>query len=193
MLALISFFSLSYDTLLPAYAKVIFKGDVDTYGYIRSFIGLGAICGTIFLASLKRGTNLKIILLINTFLLGIGLVLFSHCTNYALAMFFAVIFGFGGMSQNTICITMIQVNADAKMRGRMISYVAMSLFGMLPLGSLLAGTLSKHVNETNLLLCQGIMAIIIAACFSKFLVKESFGKKKNEDFEEAELGVEQKI
>jgi len=34
---------LPYETLLPVFAKVIFKGDSLTFGYIRSFIGLGAI------------------------------------------------------------------------------------------------------------------------------------------------------
>ncbi len=193
MLTLVSFFVLSYETLLPAFAKVVFKGNVATYGYVRSFIGLGAVGGTFFLASLKPGANLKRILLINTIILGVGLILFSHTVYFPLAMLFAIIFGFGGMSQNTICITIIQVAADAKMRGRVISYVAMALFGMLPLGSLLAGIISRHVGEPDILLFQGIMALIIAAAFAGFLGKEQLNKKEKEEFEETEDQVIEKI
>jgi hypothetical protein len=53
MLALISLLSLPYITLLPVYAKVIFNGTASTFGYLNSFVGLGAICGAFFLASLK--------------------------------------------------------------------------------------------------------------------------------------------
>ena len=51
MLALISLLVLPYNTLLPIFAKVIFKGDAVTFGYINSFIGLGALGGAFFLAS----------------------------------------------------------------------------------------------------------------------------------------------
>ena len=58
LVSLVSLLVIPYDTLLPVFAKEIFKGDASTFGYIRSFIGLGAIGGGIFLASLKPGTDL---------------------------------------------------------------------------------------------------------------------------------------
>jgi MFS family permease len=193
MLSIVSFLVLPYDTLLPVFANVIYKGDAATFGYISSFIGLGAIGGTLFLASLKPGTDLKIRLLASTVILGIGLILFSHTSYFPLAMIFAVLFGFGVMTQNTICITIVQVNADAHMRGRVMSYVAMGFFGMLPLGSLLVGTVSQKIGAPNTLLCQGIIALIIAALFSNFLRKDKLGKKNNESLEEAENQIMQKI
>jgi MFS family permease len=186
MLTAISLLVLPYDTLLPVFAKVIFKGDAVTFGYIYSFIGLGAIAGTFFLASLKPGTNIKIVLLINTIIMGIGLMFFSHVSYFPLAMLFAILSGFGAMSQGTICITIIQVNADANMRGRVISYLAMAMFGMLPLGSLLIGTISQHIGAPDAMFCQGIMALIIAAVFYNFLRKDKLDKKNAKEFKEAE-------
>jgi MFS family permease len=169
MVTLMSLLVFPYNTLLPVFAKVIFKGDAATFGYINSFIGLGALSGAFFLASLKPGTELKIVLLVNTVLFGICLMLFSHISYFPLAMLFALIGGFGMMSQSTICITIIQVEADAHMRGRVISFAAMAMFGMLPLGSLLIGAVSHQIGAPNAILCQGIIAVIIAALFSKFL------------------------
>ena len=184
MISLVSLLVLPYDTLMPVFAKVIFKGDAATFGYIRSFAGLGAIGGTFFLASLKPGADLKKVLLVNTIILGLGLMLFSHVSYFPLAMLFATLFGFGGMSQTTICLTIVQVHTDANMRGRVMSYLIMAMSGMLPLGSLLIGAISQHIGAPNAILSQGIMAVIIAAVFSNFLRREKLNKKEMKKLEE---------
>ena len=186
MLTLVSLLVLPYNTLLPVYAKIIFKGDASTFGYINSFIGLGAVSGALFLASLKTGSNLKKILLVNTIIFGFGLVLFSHLTSFPLAMVFAVLCGFGTMSQTTICNTVIQTEAHPNMRGRVISYFAMSVFGMLPLGSLLIGLVSEHIGAPDTILLEGIIALIIAFAFSKFLRERKWGKNEQAQLEETE-------
>ena len=50
LLACVSFFVLPFMTLLPIYAKDIFHGNASTYGYLNSFIGIGAIGRSIFLS-----------------------------------------------------------------------------------------------------------------------------------------------
>lgn len=160
-MAAISLFVLSYNTLVPVFAKVVFKGDASTFGYINSFIGLGAISGTLLLASFRNKDHSRL-LMINTIVLGVGLVFFSLTTNFPLAMVFAVLSGFGAMSQTTLCLTIVQLYADAKMRGRVLSYVGMAYFGMLPLGSLLVGSVSQYIGAANTLLIQGVLAVIIA-------------------------------
>ena len=176
-LMLISLLVLPYDTLLPVFAKEIFKGDAATFGYISSFIGLGAIGGSFFLASIKSGNNLKTLLLGSCILLGVSLILFSHTTIFFPAMFFAILTGFGAMSQNTICLTIIQVHADVRMRGRVISYLAMAYFGMLPLGSLIVGSISQKIGAENTLLGQGVIALVITAFFIKYLRSDYLQKK----------------
>ncbi|MDP9076865.1 MAG: MFS transporter [Bacteroidota bacterium] len=184
MMGLTSLLVLPYNTLLPVFAKVIYKGDAATFGYINSFIGLGAISGSVFLASLKPKTDLKVVLLINTIIFGISLALFSHMVNFPLAMLFTAIAGFGMMSQTTIFITIIQVNSDKEMRGRVMSYVAMAYFGMLPLGSLLIGFISQHIGAPNTLLGEGIIAIVLAATFAKFLLQDKRALKNRKTEEE---------
>ncbi|WP_428327824.1 MFS transporter [Mucilaginibacter sp.] len=122
MLTFMSLLVLPYNTLLPIFARVVFNGNAATFGYINSFIGLGAVGGAVFLASLNPGADLKFVLFINTLILGFGLILFSHTSYFPLAMLFAVICGFGTMSQSTICNTIIQFNSAKKMRGRVIIY-----------------------------------------------------------------------
>jgi Bacterial protein of unknown function (DUF894). len=185
LLACVSLFVLPYSTLLPVYAKVVFKGNASTYGYLNSFIGLGAVCGAIFLASLKIGANFKKILLINLLILGVALTLFSYMTYFPVALSFAMLAGFAMMSQTTISNTIIQTEASAEMRGRVLSYFAMAFFGMQPLGALLIGVISKYIGAPNTILVQGIAAILIAVIFLPFLLKDIL---KEEDKIELKIG-----
>jgi len=169
MLAIISLFVLPYTTLIAVYAKDIFHGTASTFGIIDSAIGLGAFSGAIFLASLKPGTDLRWILAINTFVFGIGLVLFSHETYYPLALIFATVGAFGMMSQITISNTLIQTTVDPSMRGRVISLYAMAFFGMQPLGGLIVGFMSQHIGVQNTVMSEGIVAIMIGMLHVNFL------------------------
>jgi len=178
MVSLISLLVLPYETLLPVFAKVIFNGDASTYGYIRSFIGLGAIGGAFFLAYLKPGADLRKPLLANTIILGIGLMAFSHISYFPLAMVFAAVFGFGAMSQTTICLTIIQIRTDARMRGRVMSYLIMAMTGMLPLGSLIMGAISQKIGAPDTLLGQGILALIIVVIFAYLLKRDKIDTQK---------------
>jgi len=190
MLAMVSLLSLPYITLLPIYAREIHQGEASTFGYLNSFIGLGALSGAIFLASLPPGTNLKKMLFINTLLFGIGLAGFSHLTNLPGALAFVTLAGFGMMSQTTISNTIIQTNVAPAMRGRVISYYAMAFFGMQPLGALLVGIVSQEIGAPKTILLQGIVTLLIALIFLPFLRRrelEAKHKMKMEQLEERSI------
>lgn len=169
MLALVSLLVLPFNTLIPVYAKDIFKGTASTFGVIDSVIGLGAFFGAIFLASLKPGRNLKKILAVNTLIFGAGLVLFSHTTFYPLALVFATVSGFGMMSQITISNTLIQTTVDPAMRGRVISFYAMAFFGMQPLGGLLVGWVSQWIGTPDTVMIEGLITLLIGFLLLRFL------------------------
>lgn len=185
-LAIVSLFVLPYNSLLPIYAKDIFSGRASTFGYLSGAVGLGAIIGTIFLASLKPGANLKKILLVSTFIFGIGLILFSHVSVFWLACIFAVITGFGMMAQVTVSNTIIQTTVSPEMRGRVISYFAMAFFGMLPLGALLIGSLSGHIGAPDTVLAEGIAALLVFGVFV-YLMRKDVLKKRDKTILKLEL------
>ena len=177
MLAFTSLLSLPYVTVLPVYAREIFQGDASTFGYLKSFVGLGAIAGAIFLASLRPGARLAKILLINTALFGVGLAVFSHLTSLPLALLCLVLTGFGMMSQTTISNTIIQLTVVPTMRGRVLSYYTMVFFGMQPIGGLLIGTMTQYFGAPSTVLIQGIITILIAALFAPRLRRREMKPK----------------
>ena len=177
LLACVSLVVLPFTTLLPVYAKVIFNGNASTFGYLNSAIGLGAVGGAYFLASLKAGTDLKKILFVSLLIFGGALILFSYITFLPVALIFSMMAGFGMMSQSTISNTIIQTSASDEMRGRVISYFAMAFFGMQPLGGLLIGSLSQYIGAPLTIITEGIAAVVIAVLFMPFLRKDILKQK----------------
>lgn len=171
MLVIMSFFVFPFDVLLPVFAKTTFHGNAATYGAIRSFIGLGAVISTFVLASLKPATDHKRILWLNSIILGVGAICLSRIVNLPVALGFAVVTGFGAMSQSTLYITIIQLDTDAAMRGRIMGLFAMALSGMMPLGSLFIGAISRWVGAPGALLGQGLAGLLITGIFTRFLLQ----------------------
>ncbi|HEY4328001.1 MAG TPA: MFS transporter [Mucilaginibacter sp.] len=171
MLAIVSLLVLPYNAVLPVFAKVVFKGNASTFGYITSFVGVGAVIGTIFVASRRPGAQLKRILFASTIILAIGLICFSQVENFPLAMFFAALTGFGAIAQFTVCNITAQSESEPQMRGRVIGILLMAIFGMMPLGSLLVGAVSQHIGAPTTVLGQGIIGFIVALAFAGFLLK----------------------
>jgi MFS family permease len=189
-LAAMSLLVLPYTALLPFYANVIFKGHASTFGYLNGFIGLGAVGGTIFLASLKSGADLRKILLVSTLIFGIGLILFSHVSVFWIACLCAVIMGFGMMTQVTVSNTIIQTTVSSEMRGRVISYFAMAFFGMLPLGALLIGGLSNQIGAPDTILSEGIAAILVFGLFLYLMRKDMIKQKDIAEIEPDDILME---
>ncbi len=173
LLTTMSFLILTYDTMIPVFAKVIFRGDAATFGYISSFVGLGAIAGSLIMASVKGIDKLKSTLIISILVLGVGLILFSRISQFYFALPFAILIGLGSLTPMTASITIIQMEAAPNMRGRVMSFIAMGFFGMLPLGSLLVGFISQKISAPLTMLIQGLIAIVIAIIFSRLLTGQT--------------------
>jgi MFS family permease len=169
MLALISLLVLPYNTVLPVFAKVVFSGNALTFGYIQSFTGVGAVIGTIFLASRKPDAKLKKVLFVSSLILCVALIFFALSQQFALAMLFATLAGFGSIAQYAISNIIVQSESAPEMRGRAIGVLLMAIFGTVPVGSLLVGAVSQHIGAPVTVLCEGIAGLAVTLGFTRFL------------------------
>jgi len=78
------------------------------------------------------------------------------------------------------------MEAASNMRGRVMSYVAMAYFGMLPFGSLLTGMVSQKISAPATMPCQGIIALIIAGVFYRIIKRNKPEIKEPQVLHEAE-------
>jgi MFS family permease len=171
LLTTLCLFVIPYDTLIPIFAKLVFNGDAKTFGYISGFIGLGALIGSMLLASLKNAVSLQRLIIVSGITTGISLILFSRVSYFPMAMFFATLCGFGVLLLSTISVTILQKESAPEMRGRVMSYYALAYFGMIPIGGLLVGSVSQYIGAPNTILFQGMLALGTITLFSKFLLQ----------------------
>ena len=151
---------------------------------------MGAVVGTIFLASRKPGAHLKRVLFVSTLILGAGLISFSQLKLLPAALGFAILIGFGAVAQFTICNIVVQSESAPAMRGRAIGVTLMAVFGMLPLGSLLVGAISERIGAPATVLTQGLTALVITLAFTRFLTKPA---DKSAPIDEDMLEAEQEV
>jgi MFS family permease len=160
ILAVISLMGMPFLVLLPAYAREILSGDSKTLGFLMSSAGLGSLLAALYLAS-RIGTNgLFRILIFATILFGTGIMALalSHQSWLAYSMMFLC--GFGMIASIASINTLIQSTISDDMRGRVMSFYAVALMGMNPLGSFLAGSSASTIGIRYTLLIGGAVCVI---------------------------------
>jgi MFS family permease len=165
MAAVISIFSLSYMTLLPAWAVEVLNGDATTNGWLLAARGLGALGGALMIATLGRFNYKGKVLTLGTLVFPVMLLGFAMMRWLPLSMLFLVGVGWGFMVLFNMVNTLIQTLVPDDLRGRVVSVYMLSFFGLMPVGALLAGAVAGAIGEP---LTVTISALISMA-FSIFL------------------------
>jgi MFS family permease len=158
-----------YTTLMPIYAGKILHGGPQTLGFLLGATGVGALAGAIFLASRKSVLGLGRIVVMASSVFGMGLIGFSFSRLFALSMGLMVFIGFGMMVHMTSTNTVLQTIVDEDKRGRVMSFYTMAFMGMVPFGSLLAGTLASAIGTPETTMIGGILCILGSVLFAKKL------------------------
>jgi predicted MFS family arabinose efflux permease len=172
LMALTSFFTMPYSTLLPVFAKDVFKGDVSTFSWLNSISGLGALMGAIYMATLKPGRNLLKVIVFASGLFALCLALFSFSSNLPMALLFLLLGESGMLAQIAATNTFIQTHVDEHMRGRVISYYVMAFQGMQPIGSFLIGFMAHQVSAQHTVSGEGIIGFIIILFFIPYIKRQ---------------------
>jgi MFS family permease len=169
LLSLVSIIGMPYTVLMPVVAKTVLHGGSHTLGMLVGASGVGALVGAIYLASRKDVRGLGRIIPTAAAIFGVGLVTLSLSRQVWLSMFFMVVTGFGMIVQMASCNTVLQTIVDEDKRGRVMSLYAMSIRGVAPFGSLIAGSLAAVIGTPNTLLIGGLCCVAGALVFARNL------------------------
>lgn len=136
-------FGFSYSTLMPAYAADILKVGEKGLGFLNTAVGLGALCGSLLVASLSRLPRKGWLLLAGSLLFPSALLLFAFSRSYLFSLAILVLVGVGFVTQNSTGNTILQSVVPDNLRGRVMAVFSFMFFGMTPFGSLLAGSIAQ--------------------------------------------------
>ncbi len=159
LLAVISFSNAALRTLAPLFAKDILHGDADTLGFLMSAAGVGAIAGALFLTNRKSGGMLRRIVSFTGFLLGASIVCFGASRWLWPSLLFMASAGLAQMMHTASTNTLLQLHVDDDKRGRVMSFYTVALQGMMPFGSLVAGSLAGWLGGAWAMVAMGLICL----------------------------------
>lgn len=165
MLTCSSLFVISFNTLMPVFAKDIFNGNAQTFSWFESAAGIGSIISAIYLANIKADVNMNKIMIGASILLGISILVLALSNSLLLTLICMVLSGIGMMGQTSSINIYIQTKSASHMRSRSISYYMMAYQGMIPVGSLLIGYVSHFIGTRTTVALQGIICLLSVAYY----------------------------
>jgi MFS family permease len=154
LLATVSLTGIPLNVLMPVFASEVLGGDAGTLGMLTTSTGVGALTSAVYLASRKSIVGLGLQIGLAAGGLGIAMICFSFSHHLFLSMGILIASGFCMMLQMAASNTLLQTIVDENMRGRVMGLYAMSLLGVAPIGSLMAGALAQAIGApTTILIC----------------------------------------
>jgi MFS family permease len=169
LLSLVSLMGVPYQVLMPVFARDIFHGGSITLGFLMAMSGIGALTGAIYLASRKSVIGLGKIIPLFSGLFGLAVIAVALSGVLWFSMPVICVAGFAMMVQMAASNTVLQTIVEEDKRGRIMGLFTMAFMGMVPFGSLLAGSLASKIGAPNTLLLGGTCCVIGALIFVRKL------------------------
>ena len=166
LLSVVSLTAFPYMVLMPIFAKDILHGGPKTLGFLMGFAGIGALIGAIYLASRRTVLGLGKVIVIAVSLFGLSLIAFSFSRTLWLSAVLILLAGLGMMIHMASSNTILQTIVSDEMRGRLMSLYVTAFMGIMPFGSLLAGSLANSIGAPATLAIGGSICIAGAGVFA---------------------------
>jgi MFS family permease len=143
LVAVSSLFAFSYAVLLPAYAVDVLRVGEAGLGALNTAVGIGALTGSLIVASLTRFRRKGLLLTVGSLLFPAVLFVFAFSRSFWLSLAALSLIGVGFVTQNATGNTLIQSIVPDSLRGRVMAVYALMFFGTAPFGSLQAGAIAQ--------------------------------------------------
>ena len=158
-------FGFSYYALLPAWAREALDVQSDDLGILMMLMGVGALTGTLILASMGSFRRRGGFLLVSCLVWGITLAVFARMESFAPTVPLLIFIGLVSSVFMSLNMTLTQVYSAPHMRGRVMSITMMS-FGLMPLSAVPFGLLAEFTNTPFALMLSGILLAVFTLAFS---------------------------
>lgn len=161
-----SFFGAPYFSMIPLYARDIFKLDETGLALLMGTAGCGALLGALLVAYLGDFRRKGWFVLGGAIMFGWCIAGFAVSSRLMLSLTFLVGVGFSLVVSVALINTLLQKLVTDEMRGRVMSMFILSFIGTLPIGNILAGTASNHYGPQRTLAVGGLVVTTVATIMS---------------------------
>jgi MFS family permease len=150
-----SLLGLSYVYLLPVFAKDILEVGSSGYGLLMTMSGVGAVCGTVAVASLARLGHRGKLLIAGSIVFGGLLAVFGFSGSYLLSLSTLALAGFFNSLYMTNVVTLLQTLVPDALRGRVMGIYSLT-WSLMPLGGMQAGLVANALGAPVAVALGGI-------------------------------------
>jgi MFS family permease len=166
LVGLVSLLGMPYAVLMPIFAAEVLHGGPHTLGLLMTAPGIGALVGTVYLASRKTILGAGVRIAAGAIIFGLGLCIAGLTHNIVVALIGLGCAGLGLIVQLATSNTALQTIVDDDKRGRVMSLYTMAFMGMAPFGSILGGALAHRIGVPATFVIGGAACIVGALLFA---------------------------
>ena len=148
-------------SFMPIFADQVYDMGPKGMGILYSAVGIGALGGSLTVASLGSFRRKGLLLMLSGIAMGAMLILFGMSTYFPLTLLVLVGVGFPQTFYNSLTQTLIQMNITDDVRGRVMSILMLDR-ALGPLGSLFAGTMAAVIGAPGAVIIGGSLTLGLA-------------------------------
>ena len=160
--------AMPYVSLMPVFAKDVLDVGAGGFGMLMAAPGIGALAGTLTIASLGDVRRKGFLLFGSLLALGVMLVLFALSRSFPLSLALLVLVGAFQMTYMTTNQTVLQVSTPDEFRGRVMGIYMLNQ-GLLPLGSLFAGVVADLWSAPLAVTVMGAAVLLLSGSAFTFM------------------------
>ena len=162
---LANLFLFPFIQLVPVVARDVLGVGPALMGLLQSADGLGAVFGSVLIASASGLRCHGGIYLAGTGLAMLALLLFSFSRWYGVSVLMLMILGLGTAAFGTMQAAIVMLAAREEMRGRALGVISLAI-GAIPLGSLMIGAIADALGPAmaiRILAGAGLVSMVLVA------------------------------
>ena len=152
-------------TLLPVFARDTFGLDASGFSVLSAIVSLGAVLGALAVARLGNSPGKGRRSLRMQVLLGAAVLLFVLTDNLFIGAGLLLICGGAILAVFAMMNSLVQLNADEQMRGRIMSVYNTAFRGAMPIGNLVSGLAADKLGARGVMGFNGVTLILVASYF----------------------------
>jgi MFS family permease len=160
LVAVIALFGQNFRVVLPLFARDVLGGGAETYGWLTSALGAGAVIGA--LATAARETVTAWAMLVAAGAFAVVSMALAGAPGLVVALGLLVGLGIANICFNTLARTLLQLGADAGMQGRVIALHAIVFTGSTPFGGPAIGWVCEQFGARVGMLVSGLVPLVVA-------------------------------
>lgn len=165
MMAIIGTLAFNFTVVMPLLIKRTFHGGDATFTIFFSVVSIGSLIGALATARRKSITVRDLVIAAVGF--GLAMVALAATPNLWFAFPVGMIMGMASIAFMTASTSIVQIEADPAMRGRVLALQAMVFLGSTPIGGPIVGWICDRWGARAGVLVGGV-ATLVAATYGWF-------------------------